>query len=88
LPTSSTAFNAPTKTPCRIVLDDGRDLSGAGAKVEDLPVTDQYSAQGDMFSRAVLGMAPLDYEIEDAVLNMRVIDAVRRAAETGSWQAI
>jgi predicted dehydrogenase len=81
-------FNAPTDRPCRIVTDDGRDLFGGGAVVEDLPTTDQYTAQGDAFSRAVRGEAAWEFPIEDAVLNMRVIDAVVRAAESGEWQRV
>ena len=38
--------------------------------------------QGDAFSRAVLGQAP----IEDAIANMRVIDAAFRSAKSGGWE--
>ena len=79
-------FNAPPDRPTRITFDDGRDLFGGGARVEEFPVCDQYALQGDAFSRAVLGEAPLEFPIEDAVLNMRVIDALFRSAERGSWE--
>ena len=78
-------FNAPNQRPCQIVIDDGRDLFGGGARVEEFPVADQYALQGDAFSRVVRGEAVLEYPIEDAVLNMRVIDAVRRAGDSGQW---
>ena len=81
-------FNAPVDAPCRIVIDDGGDLAGGNARVESFAIADQYTLQGDAFSRAVLDQAPLDWPIEDAVANMRVIDAVFRAAETGTWQSI
>ncbi|RBP05766.1 putative dehydrogenase [Roseiarcus fermentans] len=81
-------FNALPDRPMRIVIDDGADLMGAGARVEEFPVCDQYGLQGDAFSRAVLGEAPLEFPIEDAVLNMRVIDALFGAAESGMWQAL
>jgi hypothetical protein len=35
----------------------------------------------------VLGQAPLEFPIEDAVSNMRIIDALFRSAERGSWEA-
>jgi predicted dehydrogenase len=70
----------------RIVIDTGEDLIGGGARVEEFPVCDQYGLQGDAFSRATLGEAPLEFPIEDAVLNMRVIDALFRSAERGSWE--
>jgi predicted dehydrogenase len=79
-------FNAPNDRPCRIVVDDGRDLYGGGAVVEELPVGDQYGQQGDAFSAAIRGAASLDFPIEDAVLNMRVIDAAFRAGASGRWE--
>ncbi len=80
-------FNAPPDRPTKILIDSGADLFGGGAKVEEFPVCDQYTLQGDAFSRAVSGEAPLEFPIEDAVLNMRVIDALFRSAERGSWEA-
>jgi predicted dehydrogenase len=78
-------FNAPNDRPCRIVIDDGRDLFGGGARVEEFPVADQYALQGDAFVRAVRGEVPLEFPIEDAIRNMHVIDATLRAAESGAW---
>jgi predicted dehydrogenase len=79
-------FNAPPDAPCRILIDDGMALDGSGATREDFAVTDQYTAQGDAVSRAILGEAPLEFPLEDAIANMRVIDAVFRAAESGGWE--
>jgi len=81
-------FNAPPDRPTRITIDDGADLFGGGARVEEFPVCDQYDLQGDAFSRAVLGQAPLEFPIEDAIANMRVIDALFRSAEFGSWETL
>ncbi len=80
-------FNAPPDRPANIVIDSGVDLIGSGARSEAFAACDQYTLQGDAFSRAVLGEGPLEFPIEDAVLNMRVIDALFRAAERGSWEA-
>lgn len=80
-------FNAPNDRPCVIVVDDGRDLFGAGAVRENLPVVDQYALQGDAFARAVRGEQALEFPIEDAVLNMRVVDAAFRAGASGQWEA-
>jgi predicted dehydrogenase len=79
-------FNTPPDAPCRILIDDGAALDGSGATREDFAVTDQYTAQGDAVSRAILGEAPLEFPLEDAIANMRVIGAVFRAAETGGWE--
>ncbi len=79
-------FNALTDRPMRIIVDSGADLVGGGAKVEAFPACDQYTLQGDAFSRAVLGEAPLEFPIEDAIANMRVIDAAFRSAKSGAWE--
>ncbi len=78
-------FNAPNQRPCQIIVDDGRDLFGGGARVEDLPVNDQYALQGDAFARVVRGETELEFPIEDAVQNMRCIEAVFRSGATGQW---
>lgn len=80
-------FNAPIDRPTRITIDSGADLVCGGARVEEFPICDQYTLQGDAFSRAILGGTPLEFPIEDAIANMRVIDAAFRSASSGSWEA-
>jgi predicted dehydrogenase len=80
-------FNAPPDRPTKIVIDTGADLDGRGMRVEEFAACDQYTLQGDAFSRAVLEQAPFEYPIEDAIANMRVIDALFRSAQKGSWEA-
>lgn len=76
-------FNAPRDRPCRIFVDD---LPGSGPQIAELPVCDQYTIQGDAFSRAVRGECEMPVSIEDAIKNMAVIEAVFRAAESGKWE--
>jgi predicted dehydrogenase len=79
-------FNAPNDRPCRIFIDDGRDLFGGGITQETFPICDQYTIQGDAFSRAVReGTAP-PVPLTDAIKNMAVIEAVFRSAASGVWQ--
>ena len=80
-------LNAPPDRPCRIFVDDGRDLFGGGIETITIPTCDQYTIQGDLFSRAILDDGPVAYPLEDTVANMRVIDAVFRAGATGQWVA-
>jgi predicted dehydrogenase len=80
-------FNAPPDRPTEIGIDTGADLFGGGRRIERFPVCDQYTLQGDAFSRAILDATRLEFPIEDAVLNMRVIDALFRSAKSGKWEA-
>jgi predicted dehydrogenase len=81
-------FNAPIDRPTRILVDSGADLLGTGARSEEFPICDQYTLQGDAFSRAILGETPLEHPIEDAIANMAAIDACFRAAKSGRWEQV
>lgn len=80
------AFNAPNDRPCRLFIDDGRDVFGGGVTLETVPKCDQYTIQGDVFSGAIRGDGDVPVSIEDAIRNMAVIEAVFRSAETGRWE--
>jgi predicted dehydrogenase len=81
-------FNAPSGGTTRLLVDDGSALDGAGVAVEILPPCDQYTLEGDAFSRAVRGEAPLPYGVDDAIANMRIIDALFRSEKSGRWEKI
>jgi hypothetical protein len=46
----------------------------------------QYTVQGDAFSRAILDNTDVPYPLESSVNNMAVIDAVLRSAQSGRWE--
>jgi predicted dehydrogenase len=79
-------FNAKAGGTSVIRIDDGRDPFGSGRVVEEIPECDQYTIQGDAFSRAILSGTPPPVPLEDSVRNMAVIDAVFRASESGKWE--
>lgn len=79
-------FNAPPDKPCRIFVDDGSGLGDASAVTETFDVCDQYTLQGDAFSEHIRSGKPLEFPLEDAVKNMRIIDAIYRSAESGAWE--
>lgn len=81
-------FNAPVDRPCRLLVDDGRDLFGTGTEVIEIPTANQYATQGDAFSRAILTRAAAPVPLEDAVANMTVIDALFRACASGRWETV
>ena len=80
-------FNATPGGVSRLIFDDGRDLDGGGRVVEEIAACDQYTLQGDLFSRAVLEGGAPPVPLEDALRNMAVLDAVFRSAETRRAEA-
>jgi predicted dehydrogenase len=81
-------FNAPPDRLTRIFIDDGSAHGGLSARAIEFPVIDQYEQQGVAFSRAIRGEGTFTYGLEDALMNMRILDAIRHSAETGAWELI
>ena len=81
-------FNAPPDRPTRLFIDDGKDLFGSGLTTETFPVCDQYTLQGDAFSKAVLENTEVPAPLEDAIKNMAVIEAIFHSAKSGNWQSL
>jgi predicted dehydrogenase len=80
-------FNAPKDRPTRIFIDDGGELFGSGITTESFPILDQYTLQGDAFSKAVLEGGEVPVPVEDAIKNMAVIDAIFGSAASGEWES-
>ena len=73
--------NAPPDKETRIFVQTTE------LRTETFPVCDQYTLQGDAFSRAILGQGDVPVPLENALKNMAVIDALFRSARSGSWEA-
>ncbi|MCA9143695.1 MAG: Gfo/Idh/MocA family oxidoreductase [Planctomycetaceae bacterium] len=76
-------FNAPPDRPCKL-------WHQRGTAIEEITfeTCNQYGIQGDLFSQAILNDTPVPTPIEDAVSNMRVIEAIFRSAESGGWATV
>jgi len=79
--------NAPPDRPTRIFIDNGSDLFGGGRRTEEFPICNQYTLQGDEFSRAIREGGEVPTPLEDAIRNMAVIDAVVRSGASGRWES-
>lgn len=79
-------FNIPPKTSTRIFVDDGANLYGKNIKTIEIPAADQYTIQGDLFSKAILENTEQPSSLEDSVKNMAVIDAIFRSAKSAKWE--
>lgn len=84
--TIETPFNPVRGRPTRLLVDDARDLYATGLGVEEVPAADQYALQLDAFSEAVLSDRPLPFGVDDAIHNMRSLDALFRSEHSGSWE--
>lgn len=80
-------WSMPSDRPSRLLVDDGRSLTKEGLEEITFAACDQWQVQCDRFCEAIRagGWAPVP--IEDAVSNMRVIDALFRSAESGRWES-
>jgi predicted dehydrogenase len=76
-------FNAPTDVPCLMWHQSADSVE----KIL-LPVANQYTLQGDLFSQAVLNDTPAPTPLEDAVANMKVIEAVFGSHAERGWVAV
>jgi len=81
-------FNAPQGGAMKVYLDNGKKLADASAKAIKLPKADQYQIEAEVFSRAVRGKEKLEFGVEDAILQARVIDAIFRSETSGAWEAV
>ena len=77
-------YNAPVDRPCRLLLTEG-DLFKRDLITISIDTCDQYTIQGDCFSKAILEDLPQPVPLEDSIQNMRVIDAIFKSAETRQW---
>ena len=73
-------FNAPPDKPCKMLFQNNEIIEEI-----EIKICDQYTIQGDLFSLAVLKNEKLPTPIEDAVENMKVLEAVIQSAEKEEW---
>ncbi len=76
-------FNAPADRPCKVWYEHDRQIEEI-----TLDICNQYTLQGDAFSQAVVKNMPVPTPLEDAVANMRVIEAVIASARSADWAEI
>jgi predicted dehydrogenase len=79
-------FNAPQGAPTRFFVDDASGLDSTGVRTISVPAADQYELQAQAFSNAVRTEAPDAAGLDDAVLNMRVIDALFASEKSGRFE--
>jgi predicted dehydrogenase len=76
-------FNPPPDEPARAWL-----YTADGARELLSPAADHYRLMGEAFAEAALAGTQVPTPLEDALANMRVIDAVFESGRTGEWAAL
>jgi Predicted dehydrogenases and related proteins len=72
--------NAPPARTTEVEL-----ITQEGVKVLFFGPVDQYTLQADAFSRAILENKPVPTPLEDAIGNMKVIDAIVESVKDNKW---
>jgi predicted dehydrogenase len=81
-------FTPMKEHACRILIDTGQSLDGSSAVFEDFAPLDQYALQCDLAAAAFRNETSQEFPIEDAIANMRVIDALYRSGSSGHWEPV
>ncbi|MEQ1768704.1 MAG: Gfo/Idh/MocA family oxidoreductase [Devosia sp.] len=78
-------FNALPDERSAIEIDTGAPFDRSLARREIIRPVDQYTEQAEHFALAVLGEKTLPWGIEDAIAQMKVLDAIFKSEKTGAW---
>ncbi len=90
-------FNAPYDRPCKVYVDEGfvgatdftvKHSSDDRREVLTTVAANHYTRQWQDFSEAIRTGKPIKNDMQSAVANMRVIDAIFRAAESQRWERV
>lgn len=73
-------FNAPANQATRIFYQH----EDTTEEIE-VAASNQYTIQGDLFSQAILNHSEVPTPLEDALANLRAIEAVFRSSQSGAW---
>jgi len=76
-------FNAPPGQACKVWIQN----AGGLCEWQSEPC-DQYTIQGDLFSRAILDDSLVPTPLVDAVDNMRVLEGIVRSADENKWVSL
>ncbi len=81
-------FNAPANQPTAILVGGSGPMDRSLYRREIIRPVDQYTEQAETFARAILGEEALPFGIDDAISQMRVLDAIFRSERSGNWENV
>jgi predicted dehydrogenase len=82
-------FNQPQNDPTIYLMHDGSSLDGLDARRFTVPTADQYQLQAEYYCKLIRsGEKPSPKRLEDAICNMRIIDALFKSEKTGRFEKV
>lgn len=75
--------NAPANEATKVTVVDQ-----SGSKVLYFGPADQYTLQAEAFAKSIIEDTPVPTSLDDAVNNMKVIDAIFESADKGEWMKL
>jgi predicted dehydrogenase len=81
-------FNPPLGGTARVLVDTNQAIGNSAVESIETDPVDQYQLEAEAFGRAIRGLDPPTYGVEDAISNMRVVDALIRSSATNRWENI
>jgi predicted dehydrogenase len=79
-------YNAPPDSETAILVGNSFDRSLYRREI--IRPVDQYTEEAENFALAVLGEKKLSASVEDAILQMKVLDTIFRSETSGAWENI
>ncbi|TCL71593.1 putative dehydrogenase [Hydrogenispora ethanolica] len=76
-------FNMPADVPAKVTVQ-----TGVATRILEIGPADQYRLEFEAFGQAIANGAALPIPAEDAVNNMKVLDALFRSAASGQWETL
>jgi len=79
-------FNTPNDKKTQIYINEG-DILEDRKLVEEFEPCNQYTLQGDRFSKAIIDNLSVEIALEDSLRNQVVLEAILKSSKTGKWEA-
>jgi len=75
-------------TACRLEMGDATSVGAIPTKTFTFEPVNQYALQVERFSRFLLGQVVPTWPIEDALVTLRIVEALFESARQGVWQTV
>lgn len=78
-------FNSPNDSKTQIYINEG-DILEDRKLLEEFDACNQYTLQGDSFSKAIIDNLSVEIPLEDSLRNQSVLDAIFKSSKSGKWE--